>query len=442
MQSNWQPVIVAPITSPHSPKRTALRISGADVPILAEKLFQKKIRFKYEAQTLTVQVSISKRDITMDIEVFSMPKGFSYTHEPSLELHYPSNANLTLALLEKCYQLGAKPAEPGEFTKRAFLNGRINLSQAQSVASLVASTDQHQRKEALKVLSGQQGDSITELKEKLFAFRRNLEADIDFPEEPDVQAQSFKWSQHLQSIEDFLNSQKNKYKTETKNNHYLRVLLLGPANAGKSSLIAALLPGSYPIISHTPGTTLDLIPYPLLMENHHIQLFDSPGLKSLDSKLDQLSLQQLYDKLPSFDAYLILHPPGQDFPLPSLPNDRYILHLQSKSDLIEQSNAKYTPISAFTHQGLSQLNTTLLSWAKEAAQNNPSPWKALEQRLLTLCLHKLPDLQQHLNPDSLSEELAAYELDELLEEINDLIYGEKGSEALLDSIFKDFCIGK
>ena len=439
--------VVALITSALSPARMALRVSGATVPELWLKLLGETWPSSYAA----FEKSIEFPAFAIPCKVFCMPEGRSYTREHVLEIHFPANEELSRLLLERIFSLGVRPAEPGEFTRRAFLNGRLQLNQAQSVAALIAATDQRQRREAVQIMSSGQGDLLKDLKESIFILRRNLEAVIDFPEEPDVEKEDWRWGADLARLEEQLVRWQNQDARQRNSSVAIKILLLGPANAGKSSLVRALVPGSMPVVSHVPGTTLDLVPYALELGEERLQLYDSPGLKDIENSWDELSLGKLHERLEAFDGYLLLQAVNetQSIHWPSLPSGAKVLKLSSKVDMPrspsygnDQLQTMDMPISALRGDGIAELKKILSDWARELSHQKTSPFAALRQRLVALALERLVVCKTLLISVYPNEELAAYELDELLDEIDGLTGQEGGSEALLDGIFRDFCIGK
>jgi tRNA modification GTPase len=378
-----------------------------------------------------------------------MPKGCSYTREDVVEIHFPANEELCRLMLERCHAMGARPAEPGEFTRRAFLNGRLKLNQAQAVAALISAGDEEQRRQAMQLMGSGQGDLLKEMKDAIFIFRRNLEAVIDFPEEPDVGLQDWRWQKDMDELNAKLMAWKGVDDRRFESSSALRVLLLGPANAGKSSLVRRLIPGSQPVVSHLPGTTLDLVPYALETSEGPVHLFDSPGLKDIENHWDELSLGQLKDRLASFDAYLLLEPVGADKEIhwPDLPEFAKVLRLMSKWDCRSSKSSSLSmdevlPVSSFSGVGIDELFGTLSDWCRELRERRPSPFAAMRKRLLACIEERMQPLRELLLNEFPEEELAAYELDDLLDELYGLAGEEGGSEALLDGIFRDFCIGK
>ncbi len=435
--------IAAVITSAHSPCRQAIRISGTDLQEQSLNILGFKPSFKYSAENFSLNLPYQGETIEIALLVFSFPMDRSYTGESVIELHFDPGPALANALLDHLYRKGICPASPGEFTRRAFLNGRVSLDQARAVAALITAGDEEERQQALRSLGGSEAPGLRQLKDRLFHLRRCLEATVDFPDETDVQSLTQQWSTLLHELEDLLRRMQF-IEQRRQDRQPFHVLLLGPVNAGKSSLVRALLPHEQPIVTALAGTTLDLVPYSINLAQRRAVLYDSPGLMSPTRDLDKASLQHLHTRLESFDAYVLLQPADQaPVQWPTLPPRRPTLHLLSKMDLGSSTPPPHElAISALQGYGLSELKAWLDQHATEGSKIHRSPWTALEARLAGLCREKLPILRELLLSQSACEELAAYELDQLLEEVDDTLYEDSGSEALLDSIFRDFCIGK
>lgn len=380
--------------------------------------------------------------VHVPVILLTMPERMSYTFEHVMELHFPANEKVTVCMLEKLYGQGVRPAEPGEFTRRAFLNGRMSLTQAESVSALIAAQSREQRQLALKSIQGEEGDFTNQLKNALFILRRDLEAVIDFPEEPDVDHLKSRWREHLKTIRHLLQfSQKQRGRPSHQSR--MRVLVYGPANSGKSSLIKTLIPGSLPVVSHVPGTTLDLVPYSMQMSGEVLHIYDSPGVKDVENELDEISLRKLWGHMKGFDAVLWLRAVDQKEEVEEPPVEK-CLKVISKSDLLEHTNAKSEGMcrfSAITGEGVSEILEKLDQWINEHKRPYV-PFEALEKRIVALAEKKMQKVDSLLFQDEHCEELAAYEIDELLDELSQTLFEDKDGEELLNSIFKDFCIGK
>ncbi len=435
--------IAAPITAEHSPRRAAVRVSGALAPAAAQALLGLRPPLAWAAQPAVLKLEGNAGAIlNVPVLALTMPAGRSYTLEPVLEIHYPANTALTCGLLERLYAMGIRPAAPGEFTRRAYLHGRISLPQAAAVAELIAARDGEERRAALGLLAGE-AVLLKDLKERVLRLRLYLEAAVDFPEEPDVAASGADFSVLIGELRSFVDARRRQLRALTPAAYLPRVLLLGPANAGKSSLVRSLIPGAQPLVSALPGTTLDLVPYTLVIGDQRLLLYDAPGTKETGAGPDFQSLAALDEKLAAFDAYLCLQTPGAAYRVPSLPEGRRVFTLHGKADLVPKGRRQGAGlwVSALSGEGLLELKNLLADFAVHWPAP-VSPWRALELRALSLAEEALTRAVPLLEGPQRREELAAYEIDELLSELDNLLREEGGSEALLDNVFRNFCIGK
>jgi tRNA modification GTPase len=437
---NADDTIVAPITSAHSKERFAIRISGSAVR-------QLRVDWLAPAESLGYQAIQEKLNLGFaePIEVLSltMPQGCSYTKEDVWEVHFEANETVLSRLLEKCYKAGVRPAEPGEFTRRAYLNGRLDLEQAQAIAALVQAKNQNHRSQALKMMAGHRGDLLRNLRLQLTSMRAHLEAVIDFPEEPDAYESRELWRKEWTELKNFMQVCRQQMSSQMSLESQLRVLVVGAANSGKSSFLKVMVPSAQPIISTHAGTTLDLVPYSMTLDQKSLLLYDSPGLKQDESLLDQLSLKQLREKVHSFDAFLLLENEDDDFmKVLSLPEDRPFLRLLAKADLNTLNPKKRQPWSAMTLEGEKDIRKTLKQWAVEHQSEEHSPWWSLRMQILSHGESTLERLHELLCGHEAQEELAAYEIDEWLDMWDGILAEEKDSDQLLDLVFREFCIGK
>jgi len=417
----------------------ALRVSGDKVIEVRKRWFGDQTKPSYKAKLEQLDLGFSSN---VDILSLTMPKGSSYTKEQVWELHFDANDTICSKLLEKLYAQGIRPAEPGEFTRRAYLNGRLSLDQAQAIASLVQAKSLLHRDQALKMMAGQRGDTLKNLKQKLLSLRAHLEVMIDFPEEPDALVSRELWRKELLELTAQMETCRQQMSSQLHLEPHLRVLVIGSANAGKSSFLKAMIPSAQPIISKEAGTTLDLVPYVMNLGDHEIYLYDAPGFKVEQGRLDQLSLMQLKEKIPSFDAFILLEHELENFEHElKLPDNRLCLKLLAKADLNSRPTTRVR-WSAITREGENEIRAHLAVWAKQHQKEEQSPWWSLRLRILQCGENAIVQLHKLLCQASAQEELAAYEIDEWLDVWDGVMAEEKDSDAILDRVFREFCIGK
>lgn len=427
-------------------RRLAFRVSGRQSSLLLEKFGSDRTQpFKRGIYPLRLHLPLPGLEKPVMIEAFAayFPEGGSFTGEESLEIHLPGCPLFSVAFCEQLLSFGLRHASPGEFSRRAFLNGRLSLEEAGAIARLIGAGQDAERKTALRTLSGMEGSAMRELRERFFELRRDLEAAIDFPEEPDLEHGGPDWPDRLEQIGRFLHERLSACSRKPQNCARFKAVLIGAPNVGKSSLIQSLIPSSKPVVSMQEGTTLDLVPHALELPSKTIlDLYDAPGITDSDSELDRLSMKQLNERLPSFDIVLYCRAPG--FPPVRLSRepDCESLRLLCKCDMPDPVPVKgELPVSAVTGENLPAL-LLRLDEIQARLPRPAEPWNEVERLLLSKSLESLDRLFDLLQPGCPQEELAAAELEHLMEGIDTRTWKDRDSEEVLDSIFSGFCIGK
>jgi len=375
----------------------------------------------------------------------------SYTGEDTLELQAHGNPLLLAALVRRCLELGAEPAGPGEFTERAFLNGKLSLDQAEAVADLVAADSEAALAAARRSLSGGFAAAVEALADELTALRALVEASLDFPEESDID-----WLQRLDvlprlgAVQARLAEALDAARRGLRLREGYRVVIAGRPNVGKSTLLNALAGEEVAITSDLPGTTRDALRTQLQISGVPIEVTDTAGLRDTEDPLERIGIERARRALVGADLALWLVDERdaaeadarlmRELP-PSLPR----LVVRSKSDLAEPeagSAAANGPavelrVSARSGEGLAELRAALLErlgWRSDA-----SPLMARERHVAALQEAAVRLEQAVANaaaPELLAEELR------LGAEALGRITGRVVADDLLGQIFGRFCIGK
>ena len=285
-----------------------VRISGENALAVGEKLFKaasgKKIA-DYPKNTLIYgHVYDSDGSIVDEVLAVYMRAPHSYTAEDVVELQSHGGVESLKKILSLTYAAGARPAEAGEFTKRAFLNGRIDLTQAEAVMDIIRSRSEASLKLAARQQNGQLAKELRNLRQQLLDIVINLEAVIDYPEE-DIEDVTFS------QVEESIASSKSKIASLLKNAHTgkilregLRTAIVGRPNVGKSSLLNALLQEDRAIVSEYAGTTRDVIEEQLLLDGVPLVLADTAGIRRTDDYVEQIGVEKSKQLL--HDAELVI----------------------------------------------------------------------------------------------------------------------------------------
>jgi tRNA modification GTPase len=385
------------------------------------------------------------------------PAPHSYTGEDVLELQAHGGPVLLQMLLARCLQagraLGLRVAEPGEFTQRAFLNGKLDLAQAEAVADLIDASTEAAARSAGRSLSGVFSQQVQGLRERIVRLRMLVEATLDFPEEDIDFLQQAGARAQLQDIAIGLDALLDGARQGALLREGIRVVLAGQPNVGKSSLLNALAGAELAIVTPVPGTTRDRVSQTIQIEGVPLHVIDTAGLRSrTDDEVERIGIARSWDSIADADSVLFLHDltrRGQaDYEAAEaqiaarLPADTKVLHVHTKCDLVAQAPAHEISLSARTGAGLEALRRALLQRAG---------WHALPEGLFIARTRHVLALQRtraHLQRAlSLGDErdapleLLAEEL-RLSHEALGEITGQFTADDLLGEIFSRFCIGK
>lgn len=424
-----------------------VRISGPDVQTIANGILGKlpKVRHATYANFLDDKGDILDQGIAL---YFAAPH--SYTGEEVLELQGHGGPAVLHMLLQRCVDLGARLAQPGEFTRRAFLNNKMDLAQAESVADLIDANSSEAARSALRSLRGEFSSAIHELVDVLIYLRMLVEAMLDFPEE-DVD------SVDLQHRDILLKnvSQKLQHTLDTaKQGSLLRegahIVIAGQPNVGKSSLLNRLSGEDVALVSDIPGTTRDVIRQVIQLHGVPLHIIDTAGLRESEDVVENLGIARTHQTLHRADLILLLLDASQGLTaqdeaiIANLPADIPRLLVFNKSDLLLgetldlPQDERAILVSAITGAGLEELRGMLLEAVGWRAQEGGA-FMARERHLRALQL-----AQNHLRQAEevlAGAELFAEEL-RLAQRALSEITGEFTSDDLLGEIFSRFCIGK
>ncbi len=389
------------------------------------------------------------------ITVLTWPGPRSYTGQDLIELHLPGSPALVEVLFAWLLQPPLRLAEPGEFTLRAFLAGKLNLLQAEAVHGLIEAQTQDQWRAAMDQLTGRLTSPLASLRERLLQLLAEIEAGLDFAEEDLSFLHPNEVQQQLaESLTEVDHCLREAAKSTPKDRPF-RVVLAGSPNAGKSSLFNALLRRHAALVSPHPGTTRDYLEAAILIDEVPIELVDTAGLAEVDvddhaHEVDQLA-QQVRGRLWSEADLILLCVASHDTDkaaqqrleqeVSCLPIEVPVMRVLTKADLGTVEQPGFLSTSMMTGQGLAELQSMMLQQARR------SRTLASGSSSLRRCLAQLATTKQHLEQCQqiilLSEpaELMAFELRLAVDALGQIV-GTVYSEDLLDRVFSRFCIGK
>lgn len=375
----------------------------------------------------------------------------SYTGEDVLELQAHGGTALMQILLARCIELGARQAEPGEFTHRAYLNGKIDLAQAEAVADVINASTFEAARSAVRSLSGEFSESINFVLAKLINLRMYVEACLDFPEEEIDFISQGNVAEKLNAIVIELKTVFAKAKQGSLLREGIHVVLIGQPNVGKSSLMNQLSGEEVAIVTPTPGTTRDPIKNNIQINGLHFYIIDTAGLRETNDEVEKIGIARTYRALENAQVALLLvdaaHGIGENEKsiLTRLPQEIGKIWVHNKIDstneaakIVEIDGEVHIYLSAKTSEGVDLLKQHLLDIAGYQ-QNVEGVFMARARHLEAL--NQVNEHLQRAQKNTNQAELIAEEL-RLAQQALGSITGEFTPDDLLGEIFSKFCIGK
>ena len=445
--------IAAIATAPGEASVSIVRISGPDALAVADRIFRPApSTLRDRSVTYGHAVAADQQIDEALCVVMRAPR--SYTREDVVEIQGHGGHQMARAVLRGCVAAGARLAEPGEFTKRAFLNGRLDLVQAEAVLDVIRARSDRAAAAAMEQLSGRLSRVFDDLYDRVLLQTARIEATLDFPEDelpetviPELLAAL---GQDLSRLEHLL--------AQWDEGHWLRdgvlVVISGKPNVGKSTLLNALLQRDRAIVTEVPGTTRDAIEESLVIGGVPIRLMDTAGLRETDETVERIGIDRARAAVAEADFHILVLDASETDLSPS-PESEYHLDrtivVLNKIDLVDRGDPPRAPYPASVAaslkfgQGIDEIRGALRELISARVDLEARPHAVISERHRELLVHTKSLLQQvvvHLESGR-DEELflAAAAAREGLETLGQ-VTGRTFQEELLDRIFSDFCIGK
>ncbi len=445
MQSVNADTIAAIATAPGRGGIGIVRISGTNLTQVALQVlgFIPKPRYAHFASILDDDGSVLDEGV-----VLYFPAPHSFTGEDVLELQGHGGPVVLNMVLKRCLQLGARLAAPGEFTQRAFLNDKLDLAQAESVADLIDASSAEAARSAIRSLTGVFSSRIQELVASLIDLRMLVEATLDFPEEELEFLQSAKAFERLEKITQQLVMVEQTARQGSLLRDGIRVVLIGQPNVGKSSLLNQLAGQDLAIVTSVAGTTRDAVRETIQVEGVPIHIIDTAGLRDTEDEVEIIGIERTWHAITQANVGLLLVDVQHGVTtveqsiIAKLPANLPLFTVHNKIDISSEIIGNVVDdiyISAKTGAGIDGLRSTLLKVAGWQTESS-SIFMARERHV-----NAILDAKNHLtNAGSLpgtALEFLAEEL-RLAQHALSPITGEFSADDLLGEIFSRFCIGK
>ena len=438
-----------------------IRLSGRQSFGIIDKIFIPKNKSK-EIKGYTIKygniINPDNNEIIDEVLVsyFVAPK--SYTTENMCEINSHGGAVVEKRILELCLQNGAELAEPGEFTKRAFLNGRIDLSQAEGIIDLINSKTEMEAKESINQLEGSLSKKIKEIEKKMLDITVNIEVTIDYPEYDVEEVTNEEALKSLKNIHIMLKNLENSFNKGKIIKDGIKTVIIGKPNAGKSSLLNTMLKEDRAIVSDIAGTTRDTIEEYLNIDGIPLKLIDTAGIRDTDNTIEKIGVEKSKKLVNDADLVIAIFDISTNFDdddrkIMNLIKDKKAIILLNKVDILKENksneeeikelNKPIIKISAKEEIGLDLLYNEIKKMFElnEISSNN--------EILITNERHKnqiikadkhilegIETIEKHLPVDIIS-----IYINQAMEDLGE-ITGENVSENIINEIFAKFCLGK
>ena len=430
-----------------------VRVSGPDAIGITDCIFSGNLK-NAKGNTIHFGRVIDAYGSELDevlVSVFREPH--SYTGEDSTEISCHGSSYIVGRLLESLILSGARQADPGEYTMRAFMNGKLDLSQAEAVADLIASSTQATHQMAMSQMRGQFSRELKDLQGQLLHLTSLLELELDFNDQDVEFANRDQLSELMDKIEEHISKLADSFQTGNAIKNGIPVAIIGAPNVGKSTLLNALVGEERAIVSSIQGTTRDLIEDTTQIDGITFRFIDTAGIRKTHNKLERMGIERSIQAAEKAKIILLLTESNQPFPEIDFREDQVVLQVISKCDLTlpsssylyhRQPEGRLFHISASTGDGMNLLRKALVKEASlptnldmsHSVVTNVRHYNALRQSLEALRRAKQA-FASHTPTDLVSEDLRG-----CLHHLGEITGTEITSDDVLHTIFSTFCVGK
>ena len=450
-----------------------IRLSGSEAIRLTDKVFVSVSGKQLSAakpNTLHYGEIKDKDGHTIDdvlVSVFRAPH--SYTGEDSTEISCHGSRYILQQVLQRLIEVGCRQAEPGEYTRRAYMNGKMDLSQAEAVADLIASTNKATHQMALSQLKGHFSSELTLLREKLLKMTSLLELELDFSDHEELEfADRSELRALAAEIEKKITTLAHSFETGNALKQGVPVAIVGKTNVGKSTLLNRLLHEEKAIVSNIHGTTRDVIEDTTLIDGITFRFIDTAGIRKTDDVVENIGIERTYQKMEEAKIVIWLldaQPTEAEIEemkeknlgkkllmvfnkIDEISFDKAVLSSDEKSQTLSpislsDENVSILNISARTGENVSDLEQALVKAADipEITENDVIVTSARHYEALLRANESLSRVLESMDM-GMSGDIIAEDLKMVLEELGEITGGQISSQETLNNIFKHFCIGK
>lgn len=436
-----------------------IRISGDKAFDIIDKIFIPKNRDKSISGYKMKYGNIIDDNEVIDevlVSYFVAPK--SYTTENMCEINTHGGLIVEKIILELCLKNGAVLAEPGEFTKRAFLNGRIDLSQAEAIVDLINSKTEKEAKESINQLSGRLSTEISKIESGILNILTAIEVMIDYPEYDIDEIENRNTIEDLENIKNMLFNLENSFKQGKILKNGIKTVILGRPNAGKSSLLNAILKEDRAIVSNIEGTTRDTIEEMIDVNGIPIDLIDTAGIRDTDNEIEKIGVERAKNLANNADLIVAIFDISsslteEDYSIINFIKDKNAIVILNKTDIkkdnekMEENISKIRKpiikISAKKNEGIDLLYYEIEKMFNLAKMDVNNEIVIINERHKNQINKARINIEKGIEAinNSLPIDICSIHIKQALEDLGE-ITGKNVSEDIINEIFKNFCLGK
>jgi tRNA modification GTPase len=447
--------IAAISTTTGSGAISIIRVSGEDSIKIVNKIFKEKDLEKVESHTIHYGHIIYKDEIQDEVLVSIMRSPKTFTTENVVEINCHGSIIVTKKILEILLTLGCRLAEPGEFTKRAFLNGRIDLIEAEGVMDLINSKSESEKKLALNQIGGKVSNLIKDLRQKILEVLANIEVKIDYPEYEDIEDVTYNdLNNNIIEVEEEI----KKIIKESENGKIIKegikTAIIGRPNVGKSSILNNLLEEEKAIVTDIEGTTRDTVEGSIVINGIILDLIDTAGIRKTEDKVESIGVNKSLQTIEKADLILFVVNNNEKLTeydkeiLEKIKNKKHIIiinkiDLENKLEIESLNEKNIIKISALKDNELQELKNKIIEmYNLEEIESKDATYltNARGISLLKQAQEIIKDIKEGIKTQQPIDmiEIDLKRIWELLGEIT----GETYQEELINQLFSQFCLGK
>ena len=432
-----------------------IRISGDEAVNIVNKITKSKKIDKSPTHTIHYDFIVDNDKIIDEVLISVMLAPKTFTKEDIVEINCHGGIATTNKVLELLLTNGCRLAEPGEFTKRAFLNGRIDLIEAEGIMDLINSKTETSRNLAINQVSGRTSNLIKDLRQQIIEILANIEVNIDYPEYEDIEEMTNQiLSERISSIENKIKDILNKSENGKIVKEGINVALIGRPNVGKSSLLNCLLEQDKAIVTDIAGTTRDFVEGIISIDGIILNIIDTAGIRQTNDIVESIGVNKSIDLIDKSDLVILLLNNNEEITeedielLEKIKDKNYIIVI-NKNDLESHINIekldkdKIIYISALNNSGIDKLKEKIkeiFNFDKITTSDLTYLTNARSLSLLRQSLNSLNDIKIGLK-NNLPIDMLEIDLKNIWELLGSII-GETYEDELIDQLFSQFCLGK